>query len=291
MPRAMLTWTQPTGGTGMVDFHALSIQATTFTHPVSLRAVGLVLLPGTAARLLGMSTGALVDASLPWAEIAGPAEAARLDDQLHRSANDHAKLVALQSSVLCTLARGAERMQRARAEQLDRLCAVVSRDGARAAAELALGERQLERRCRAMFGLAPKPKQLQRMARMHGLLPDALRRQRPPDADATLAAGFYDQSHLARDARRLTGATFRELLQAAHPDGAWWPLATQRLTARRMVYVTAAKGRRATTGTAATRPTGPGRTSAESPTSAEARRSNPSQRRWKTPLRRCTRRG
>lgn len=232
MPRAMLTWTHPIGGAGVVNLHTLSTHATTYTHPVSLRAVGLVLPLVTASRLLGMSTGALVDASLPWAEVAGPKEAAQLDDELHRAADDREKLGALQSSVLRVLARGSERIQRARAEHLDRLCAVISRDGPRAAAELALGQRQLERRCHALLGLAPK--QLQRIARLHGLLSDALRRQRPPDADAALAAGFYDQSHLARDARLLTGATFQELLHAAHPDGAWWPLATQRLTARHM---------------------------------------------------------
>lgn len=232
MPRAMLTWTQPVGGAAGVGFHALSTRATVHEHPVSLRAVGLVLPPGTASRLLGMSTGALVDVSLPWAAIAGPSEAARLDDELHLAAGDAGRLLALQSSVRRVLAQGPERVQRARAEQLDRLCLAVGRDGPRAAAELALGERQLERRCRAWLGLAPK--QLQRLARLHGLLSDALRRQRPPDADAALAAGFYDQSHLAREARLLTGAPLRELLHEAHPDGAWWPLATQRLPARRL---------------------------------------------------------
>jgi methylphosphotriester-DNA--protein-cysteine methyltransferase len=113
-----------------------------------------------------------------------------------------------------------------------RLCVAVSREGARAASALGVGERQLERRCRALLGLTPK--QMQRMARMHGLLSTALRQQKLPDAEAALAAGFYDQSHLARETRLLTGATLRELLQEAHADGAWWPLATQRLMARRM---------------------------------------------------------
>ncbi len=232
MPRAMLTLTSSVGGAAAVNFHALSTHAVTHAHAASLHAVGLVLPPVTASRLLGMSTGALVDASLPWAELAGRPEAARLDDELHRAPGDLARLAALQSSLMRTLARGAERVQRARAEQLQRLCVAVSRDGPRAASALGTSERQLERRCRALLGLAPK--RLQRIARFHGLLSDALRRHRAPGADDALAAGFYDQSHLSRDTRLLTGATLRELLQEAHADGAWWPLATQRLTAQRM---------------------------------------------------------
>jgi AraC-like DNA-binding protein len=226
MPRAMLTFAPGAG----VSFHAMSTRAATHAHAQPLRALGLVLLPATAARLLGMSSGALVDATLPWAAMAGPAEAARLDDALHQAGSDPARLAALQSSLQRVLARGPERVQRSRAEGLQRLCVAVGRDGAKAGAGLGLGERQLERRCRAQLGLTPK--QLQRITRLHGVLVDALRGRRPPDADAALAAGYYDQSHLARDARLLTGSTVHELLREAHDGGAWWPLHTQRLLAR-----------------------------------------------------------
>ena len=74
---------------------------------------------------------------------------------------------------------------------------------------------------------------MQRVTRLHDLLSDALHWQRRPDADAALAAGYYDQAHLARDVRLLTGASLRELLQEAGPEGAWWPLQTQRLLPRR----------------------------------------------------------
>lgn len=230
MPRAMLTLAPAGGGVAAVGFHTMSTRATAHAHPQPLHALGLVLPPDTAARLLGPASGALVDAVLPWAEIAGPAEAARLDDALLRAGDDTARLAALQASLRRVLSRGPQRVQRARADALQRLCAVVGRDGTRAAADLGLGERQLERRCRALLGVSPK--QLQRLTRLHGLLSDALRRQRLPDADAALAAGYYDQSHLARDARLLTGSPLRELLQQAHADGPWWPLATPRLLAR-----------------------------------------------------------
>lgn len=231
MPRAMLTLAPACGGAAAVSFHALSTRAATHAHAHPLRAMGVVLPPATAARLMGLCTGALADATLPWAALAGPAEAARLDDTLQQADDDRQRLAALQASLHRVLARGPERVQRARAEAVQRLCLAVGRQGALAAGDLGLGERQLERRCRALLGLTPK--QMQRITRLHGLLCEALRRQRLPGADAALAAGYYDQSHLARDARLLTGAPLRELLQQAHAGGAWWPLGAQRLLARR----------------------------------------------------------
>jgi len=231
MPRAMLTLAPPDGGAAAVGFHAMSTRSATHVHAQPLRALGLVLPPDTAARVLGACAGALVDATLPWSAMVGPVEAARLDDALQQAGSDLARLAALQASLRRVLGRGAERVQRARAEAVQHLCLAVGRDGARAAVALGLGERQLERRCRALLGMTPK--QMQRITRLHGLLADAVRRQRLPDADTALAAGYYDQSHLARDARALTGTSLAALLQQAQAGGAWWPLATQQLLARR----------------------------------------------------------
>jgi AraC-like DNA-binding protein len=227
MPRAMLTLAPAHGGAAAVSFHAMSTRSTAHEHAQPLLALGLVLPPDTAARLLGMSTGALVDTTLPWAELAGLPEVARLDDALQQARSNLARLAALQASLKRVISRGPERVQRSRAEALQQLCHAVGRQGARAANDLGLGERQLERRCRALLGLTPK--QMQRLTRLHGVLSDALRLQRLPDVDAALEAGYYDQSHLARDTRLLTGTTLRELLLQAHTNGAWWPLATQRL--------------------------------------------------------------
>ena len=113
----------------------MSTRAVAHEHTQPLRALGLVLPPDTAARLLGMSTGALVDATLPWAEMAGFSEAARLDDALQQASSDLARILALQSSLKRVLSRGPERAQRARAEALQRLCHAVGRQGTRAATE------------------------------------------------------------------------------------------------------------------------------------------------------------
>ncbi|MEZ5653688.1 MAG: helix-turn-helix domain-containing protein [Burkholderiaceae bacterium] len=230
MPRAMLTLTPVTGGGATVDFHAMSTRSVVQVHREPLRAMGLVLPPDTTARVMGITSGALVDVTLPWAEMVGAAESARLDGALQRADTDAARLVALQSSLRRVLASGGARVQRARAESLQLLCRAVGRDGVQAAAALGLGERQLERRCRALLGMTPK--QMHRITRWHGLLSGTVRRHRIPDAGTALAAGFYDQSHLAREARLLSGASLRELLQQAHDDGAWWSLQTQRLLAR-----------------------------------------------------------
>jgi len=226
MPRAMLTATRANGGAPTVSFHAMSVQASTHVHAEPVHALGLVLPPDTAAMALGMSIGAHVDIALPWSEVAGAAEAAHLGDALQRARSDAAGLAALQSSLRRVLARGPDRPRRARAESLRQMCEAVGWQGVQAARSLGLGERQLERRCRALLGTTPK--QMQRITRWHGLLSVALRRQRLPDADGALAAGYYDQSHLARESRLLAGTPLRDLLQQAHAGGDWWPLATQR---------------------------------------------------------------
>lgn len=233
MPRAMLTWATAPTGHATVSFHTITTRAVTHQHTQPLHALGLVLPADTAARLLGMGSGALVDATLPWAEVAGPAEALQLDETLHalqQRGSDAARLAALQASLLRVLSRGPERLQRARAEALHRLCLCVGHHGTRAAGALGLGERQLERRCRALLGVSPKA--LQRITRLHGLLAAGLQGLRLPDASAALDAGYCDQSHMARDMRLLAGAAWRDLLPQSHADGAWWPLHSQRLLAQ-----------------------------------------------------------
>lgn len=232
----MLTLGTDECGALVVQLHAPGTRPRWFEHAQPFEALGLVLPATTAARLLGPSAGVAVDAALPWEAVAGAAEARRLLDALHadlRSGPDAPalpwralrSLMLLQASLRRVLARGPERVRDARALALQQLGHAVAEQGVRAAATLGLGERQLERRCRAWLGLGPK--QLQRTTRFSRLLAEAVRQRRLPDADMALAAGYCDQSHLAREARQLAGAPLREVLAGAHADGAWWPLATQ----------------------------------------------------------------
>lgn len=225
MLRAMLTLDAAAPAGAPVLFHAPSTRPMVHPSAGPVHAVGLVLQPVTAARLAGPSIGAGVNLALPWAELAGAAESVRLGDALAQAADDGQRLQALQDSLRRVLARGPERVGRARAEQLQLLCQAVGQDGARATRTLGLGERRLERRCRALLGLAPK--QLQRLTRLQAVLEAALRNGHPPDAQGALAAGYYDQSHLAREVRELAGAPLRDLLAGARADGEWWPLVAQ----------------------------------------------------------------
>ncbi|MGE0314008.1 MAG: helix-turn-helix domain-containing protein [Lautropia sp.] len=231
MAKAMLTATRIGASEWAIRFHALTSSPTTHVQTGPLHALGLVLPASTAARLMGPTTGARVDVVLPWGDVAGDGEQARLLDAWRADDTDASRLHALQESLRRVLAREPERHRDSRARMLRHLEDAVGRQGARAAGVLGVSERQLERRCRQWLGLAPK--RLHRLTRFESALCGALATRRVPDVDAALAAGYYDQSHLARDARRLAGAPMRELLAGARADAAWWPLATRRMTGER----------------------------------------------------------
>jgi AraC-like DNA-binding protein len=76
---------------------------------------------------------------------------------------------------------------------------------------LGLSERTLRRHCEHAFGYGPKT--LDRVLRMQRFL--ELARTRPALGLATLAgfAGYADQAHLSREARRLTGLTPTAILK------------------------------------------------------------------------------
>jgi AraC-like DNA-binding protein len=67
--------------------------------------------------------------------------------------------------------------------------------------------------------LGVAPKMFARMLRF-GQVVRAMRAGEPASlADMALAAGYYDQSHLSRDAREFAGTTPGELLESLLPDG------------------------------------------------------------------------
>jgi AraC-like DNA-binding protein len=70
-------------------------------------------------------------------------------------------------------------------------------------------ERTLRRRCETAFGYGPKT--LERILRFQRFL-RLLSGTRTPLAELALEAGYADQAHLAREARRLAGRTPGELL-------------------------------------------------------------------------------
>ena len=88
---------------------------------------------------------------------------------------------------------------------------------------MGLSQRQFERRFVAHWGMAPK--QFAVIARLNSALGHALAAQDRPVVELAADQGYYDQSHLGRDVRRLAGQPLQALVQrAATPLTPHWPL-------------------------------------------------------------------
>lgn len=232
MPHAMLTVQSADGDApgaaclplvSPASLHTLSTAPTAYPHAGRLRATGLLVRPEAAARLLGRAGSVAVDQVLSWREIAGDTEAARLDEAMQSAAGDRARVAALESS----LCRATVQAWCRHGESIDDLCVAVGNHGAQAAGLLDLSERQLQRRCQAVLGLGPK--RFQRLVRFHAALSGAVMGGRIGGAELAQGTGFYDQSHLGREARQLAGTRLGTLLAQAQPDAPWWSLASHRL--------------------------------------------------------------
>jgi AraC-like DNA-binding protein len=195
-----------------------STRPSRYAHQGAVQAVGLLVRPEALHALLGAPGGRLVNRQLTldgpgWAAVAAAVQAA---------ADDDGRLAPLFDALRQAVA-GPERAQARRL--LQRLAQAVQGPLDAACRDLAISRRQLERLCRAHFGMAPK--QFQTIARLQQALQGAAR---SAGADLALQAGYYDQSHLARDLRRLAGEPLGRLVQQARAAGqgrstAHWPLA------------------------------------------------------------------
>lgn len=226
MPRAMLTihlvrvddaaWSiaQP------ATFHTLTTQPSAYTHAGNITALGLIVRTSAAACLLGQTCEALTNQTLPWSAITGEPEAVRLAEEIVQPKTDTACLQVL----IASFGRAMRSVAVSRWQQTERLCLAVGRSGAQAGEFVGLGQRQLERRCLTVLGVSPK--QFERLERFHRALASVVTHNAPPLAQVALDAGYYDQSHLALDARQLGGASVGEMKSLAAPDTPWWALST-----------------------------------------------------------------
>jgi AraC-like DNA-binding protein len=175
---------------------------TTYFAPVDLPellAFGATFHPGAAGRLLHVPAHELVDAHVPLDAVL-PGLAARLDDRLSH-ARDPAEAVTAFTQELARDLRAAgdpDPAVRDAVGVLDRRAATV----AEAARRAFVSERQLERRFAELVGYSPK--MLQRVLRFQRFLTHAAR-PHPGLARAAALAGYADQAHLSREARRLSG--------------------------------------------------------------------------------------
>lgn len=228
MPRAMLSMHlacaegQPCVVAQPATFHSLTTHPSVYAHAGGITALGLIVRPSAAACLLGPAWGAITDQSLSWSSIVGEPEAARLVDQVATRCTAQAGLRAL----IASFSDAMDKVPLARWQQHERLCDAVGRRGAQAADTMGIGRRQLERRCMGMLGMPPK--HFERLERFHRALSAVMTQDTTSLAQNSLEAGYYDQSHMALDARRLGGASMLEMKAQARADAPWWALATPR---------------------------------------------------------------
>ncbi|WP_298210944.1 helix-turn-helix domain-containing protein [Acidovorax sp.] len=196
-----------------------STTATVYEHGGPVRAVGLVLQPEAAAALFASARG-LVNTLQPLAELAGP-RWAEVEHEVRAAGDDGARL-----TVLCQFIRqlvAPPSPCEARRQQARALLHAASDNASASGQRMGLSTRQFERRFVAHWGMAPK--QFQVIARLNSTLGSAL--AAPGSTVVELAAdqGYYDQSHMARDVRRLAGHPLQTLVQGTRsPLTAHWPL-------------------------------------------------------------------
>ncbi|MCT9933058.1 helix-turn-helix transcriptional regulator [Planotetraspora sp. A-T 1434] len=166
------------------------------------RYVGLRFAPGRGPAVLGVPAHELRDRRVPLSDLWPSVRVRRLADQAGAVADPGAALewasagrlreAASPDPVMAGVAAGV----------------VAGAPVADMAAEAGISERQLHRRCLAVFGYGPKT--LGRILRMNRAVDMA--RTGMPFADVAVAAGYADQAHLAREVKALAGVPLSTLL-------------------------------------------------------------------------------
>ncbi len=209
-------------GPALVPVAALigpSTRPARFDHVGAVHAVGLLIRPEALPGLLRVPVAGLVDGHAALVDVAGPAWASTVQ-AVQAAADDGTRLAVLFQQLRQAVAGPLQAQRRA---QRQRLASAIQGPLALACRTLGLSRRQLERQCLAAFGMAPK--QFQTVARLQRALHGAAQAG-TPGADLALQAGYYDQSHLARDLRRLAGQPLGRLVAQARRVGSeHWPLA------------------------------------------------------------------
>jgi AraC-like DNA-binding protein len=196
-----------------------STTATVYEHIGPVRAVGLVLQPEAAAALFANARG-LVNTLRPLAELVGP-DGAEVEHAVRAAADDGARATVLFQFVRQLVAPPSP--CEAQRQQALALLQAANASAPGTGQRMGLSTRQFERRFVAHWGMAPK--QFQVIARVNSTLGNAL--AEPGGAVVNLAVdqGYYDQSHLGRDVRRLAGHPLQALVQGTRsPITAHWPL-------------------------------------------------------------------
>jgi AraC-like DNA-binding protein len=177
---------------------------TRYIRPVELPrilAFGASFHSGAAPQLLRVPATALVNDHVPLDAVA-PGLAARLDDRLGHAADPSQALATFADELSRHLrtATAPDPAVRHAVRMLDHATATVADVAARAF----VSERELQRRFREHVGYGPKT--LQRVLRFQRFM-QRIAVPRAELAGAAALAGYADQAHLTREARRIAGLT------------------------------------------------------------------------------------
>jgi len=176
------------------DTTARQFQGSSPYQSVALRFSG-----GLGPAVLGVPADELTDRSVDLEQVWSAAEARRLTEQV---AED--PVTALTTWLLA-------RADRSPADPLGARVATMAAGGlpvATMADRTGLSARQLHRRCLPLFGYGPR--HLARVLRLLRALDEG--RAGLPLAEVAAESGYYDQAHLSREVRALTGTTPTALL-------------------------------------------------------------------------------
>ncbi|MFT4103066.1 MAG: helix-turn-helix domain-containing protein [Burkholderiaceae bacterium] len=193
-----------------------------YAHAGAVHAVGLVLQPEVTSCLLRGSVEGLANSHLCLTDLFGDRFNLSVQEILD-SEDDHTRIGILFEYFRRHLLTRRNESQR---ERLHGIRRTMTGDLGEACRIMRIGSRQLQRRCLAGYGVTPK--QYQTITRLQNTLKMALLsapRRQGSGIDFALENGFFDQSHMARDLRRMAGISLRELPDRSSISGTpFWPL-------------------------------------------------------------------
>ncbi|WP_423604830.1 helix-turn-helix domain-containing protein [Sphingomonas sp. MS122] len=170
-----------------------------------IHAFGCGITPAGWAALIGNDASTMLNCVLDARDLFGPA----VDETMVRltQAPDTQAMVAIAEDLIASLAR-AHSPDAAFVRLVDEwLAACASPEIDALTAVTGLSHRQVERKCKALYGAPPKL-----LARKYRALKAAVAfAERKVTLDELLERGFYDQSHLINEMKQFTGWTPRQL--------------------------------------------------------------------------------
>jgi AraC-like DNA-binding protein len=179
-------------------------------------AVGVRFRPGAGPAVLGLAATEVRDTRIRLDDIWPSRDSRELSERVAEQPDDVGRMNVLERAVhhLALRARPVDEVALVFATAVGR---VNPESVGAVARSTGLSERQVNRRCMTAFGYGPAV--LARLLRVQRALGLARTYHRPARlADLAVAAGYFDQQHLAHEVRALFGATASTLFAGATSD-------------------------------------------------------------------------